>query len=75
MCYRTPRFVPSGVLSRYTPADILLRVELLNGYVTIDYYMIGALIAVVIIVGVTYAGTELNGLFDMFANKVDAVTP
>ncbi len=46
-----------------------------EGATAIEYGLIAALIAVVIIVGVTYAGTELNGLFNFIGNKVNAVTP
>ena len=43
-----------------------------DGVTAIEYGLIAALIAVVIIAGVTAVGTKLNGLFTYISGKVTA---
>ena len=45
------------------------------GVTAIEYGLIAALIAVVIIVGAGTLGTNLNSLFDGIATKISGVTP
>ena len=45
------------------------------GVTAIEYGLIAALIAVVIIVGTTTLGTKLNTLFTGVATKISGVTP
>ena len=46
-----------------------------EGVTAIEYGLIAALIAVVIITAVTSVGTNLNATFNYIANKLDAATP
>jgi pilus assembly protein Flp/PilA len=46
-----------------------------EGVTAIEYGLIAALIAVVIIVAVTAAGTSLSGIFQYIADKLAEVTP
>jgi pilus assembly protein Flp/PilA len=46
-----------------------------DGVTAIEYGLIAALIAVVIIAGTTNLGTNLNTLFDGIATKITGVTP
>jgi pilus assembly protein Flp/PilA len=46
-----------------------------DGVTAIEYGLIAALIAVVIIGGVTLVGTDLNLLFTGVAGKLSAATP
>ena len=46
-----------------------------EGVTAIEYGLIAALIAVVIIVAVTNVGVNLSALFQLVADKLDAVTP
>lgn len=46
-----------------------------DGVTAIEYGLIAALIAVVIIVGATAVGTELNGLFNRVADELTPLVP
>jgi pilus assembly protein Flp/PilA len=46
-----------------------------DGVTAIEYGLIAALIAVVIIVGVTATGTSLNALFNAISGRLTSVTP
>jgi pilus assembly protein Flp/PilA len=46
-----------------------------EGVTAIEYGLIAALVAVVIIAGATLLGTNLNALFTAIANKISGVTP
>jgi pilus assembly protein Flp/PilA len=46
-----------------------------DGVTAIEYGLIAALIAVVIIAGTTLVGTKLNDLFTYISTELDRVTP
>lgn len=46
-----------------------------SGVTAIEYGLIAALIAVVIIVAVTLIGTELNSVFNVIQSSLNAATP
>jgi pilus assembly protein Flp/PilA len=46
-----------------------------EGVTAIEYGLIAALVAVVIIAGATLLGTNLNALFNAIATKISGVTP
>jgi pilus assembly protein Flp/PilA len=46
-----------------------------SGATAIEYGLIAALIAVVIVTGASQVGTSLNGMFTAVAGKVDANKP
>ncbi len=45
-----------------------------SGATAIEYGLIAALIAVVLIAGATMVGTQLNALFESIAGKIQPVT-
>lgn len=47
-----------------------LRVDSERGVTAVEYGLIAALVAVVIIVGITLLGTNLNALFNYLGGKV-----
>jgi pilus assembly protein Flp/PilA len=46
-----------------------------EGVTAIEYGLIAALVAVVIIAGATLLGTNLNALFSAIAGKISGATP
>jgi pilus assembly protein Flp/PilA len=49
-----------------------LAIESEDGVTAIEYGLIASLVAVVIVVGITLVGTNLNGLFNYIGGKVAA---
>ena len=46
-----------------------------DGVTAIEYALIGALVAIAIIVGAGALGISLNSIFDAIADKVDDISP
>jgi pilus assembly protein Flp/PilA len=58
-----------------TPLSIQQFIRDEEGVTAIEYGLIAALVAVVIIAGATLLGTNLNALFNAIAGKIGGVTP